>query len=41
VDGDRSGFYKLQTVINGGPVAVIDIGNGGTVLDPGNHGSIK
>lgn len=29
------GFYKLQTELSGGPVAVIDIGKGGTVLDPG------
>ena len=30
------GFYKLQTELSGGPVAVIDIGKGATtVLDPG------
>ena len=29
------GFYNLQTELNGGPVAVIEIGNGETVLDPG------
>ncbi len=29
------GFYKLQTELSGGPVAVIDTGNSEMVLDPG------
>ena len=31
------GFYKLQTQLQGGPVAVLNTGNGlTTVLDPGS-----